>query len=65
MDGFDSAKKLFASQLTIGGVDAQVTILWWLGLVALATWILLRTRSATGSSRSAATRRRPARSACR
>ncbi|MFE5933831.1 ABC transporter permease [Streptomyces sp. NPDC056470] len=44
MEGFPSAKKLFASQVTIGGVDLKVTILWWLGLVALATWILLRTR---------------------
>ncbi|MFD3946749.1 ABC transporter permease [Streptomyces sp. NPDC058579] len=44
MEGFSSAKKLFASQLTIGGVDLKVTILWWIGLVAVATWILLRTR---------------------
>ncbi|MFE5614862.1 ABC transporter permease [Streptomyces sp. NPDC056463] len=44
MEGFPSAKKLFASQVTIGGVDLKVTILWWIGLVALATWILLRTR---------------------
>ncbi|QGZ51698.1 ABC transporter permease [Streptomyces sp. QHH-9511] len=44
MEGFPSARKLFASQLTVGGVDLKVTILWWIGLVALATWILLRTR---------------------
>ncbi|MEU6982557.1 ABC transporter permease [Streptomyces sp. NPDC046324] len=44
MEGFPSARKLFASQLTIGGVDLKVTILWWIGLVAVATWILLRTR---------------------
>ncbi|MFD9488597.1 ABC transporter permease [Streptomyces sp. NPDC059991] len=44
MEGFASAKKVFASQLTIGPVDLKVTILWWFGLVALATWILLRTR---------------------
>ncbi|MGW6566340.1 ABC transporter permease [Streptomyces sp. NPDC054975] len=44
MEGFPSAKKLFASQLTLGGVDLKVTILWWIVLVALATWILLRTR---------------------
>jgi simple sugar transport system permease protein len=25
-------------------VDLQVTILWWIGLVAVATWVLLRTR---------------------
>ncbi|WP_371655462.1 MULTISPECIES: ABC transporter permease [unclassified Streptomyces] len=44
MEGFVSAKKVFASQLTVGPVDLKVTILWWFGLVALATWILLRTR---------------------
>lgn len=44
MEGFDSAKKLFASQLTLGGVNFKVTILWWFGLIAVATWILLRTR---------------------
>ncbi|MFF3314344.1 ABC transporter permease [Streptomyces sp. NPDC003035] len=44
MEGFASARKLFASQLTVGGVELKVTILWWFGLVAVATWILLRTR---------------------
>ncbi|MET9513525.1 ABC transporter permease [Streptomyces sp. NPDC002994] len=45
MEGFSSAKALFASQVTIGGVNLKVTVLWWLGLVAVATWILLRTRA--------------------
>ncbi|MFC8661648.1 ABC transporter permease [Streptomyces sp. NPDC057199] len=44
MEGFASARAVFASVLTIGGVDFKITILWWLGLVALASWILLRTR---------------------
>ncbi|MGW1891431.1 ABC transporter permease [Streptomyces sp. NPDC002004] len=44
MEGFSSAKDVFASTLTIGGVDFKITILWWLVLVAVATWILLRTR---------------------
>ncbi|MFJ4918698.1 ABC transporter permease [Streptomyces sp. NPDC088725] len=44
MEGFSSAKKLFASTWTVGGVGLKVTILWWAVLVALATWILLRTR---------------------
>ncbi|WP_367130853.1 MULTISPECIES: ABC transporter permease [Streptomyces] len=44
MEGFESARAVFASHFTIGGVDVQVTILWWLGLVAVATWVLLRTR---------------------
>ncbi|MFF7983098.1 ABC transporter permease [Streptomyces sp. NPDC007901] len=45
MEGFASARAVFASTLTIGGVDFKVTILWWLALVALASWILLRTRA--------------------
>jgi simple sugar transport system permease protein len=44
MEGFESARKLFASELTLGDVTLKVTILWWFVLVALATWILLRTR---------------------
>ncbi|GAA2256919.1 ABC transporter permease [Streptomyces amakusaensis] len=44
MEGFSSAKALFASEFTLGDVTIKVTILWWIGLVALATWILLRTR---------------------
>jgi simple sugar transport system permease protein len=45
MQGFPSCRDLFASHWTIGAVDLQVTILWWLGLVAVATWVLLRTRA--------------------
>ncbi|QGV77806.1 ABC transporter permease [Streptomyces ficellus] len=44
MEGFASARALFASQFSVGGVDIKVTVLWWFGLVAVATWILLRTR---------------------
>ncbi|MFJ6635026.1 ABC transporter permease [Streptomyces sp. NPDC091376] len=43
MEGFSSAKKVFAT-FTVGGVDIKTTILWWIALVAVATWILLRTR---------------------
>jgi simple sugar transport system permease protein len=39
--GFSSAETLFASR--IGGFS--VSILWWLAVVALATWVLHRTRS--------------------
>ncbi|MER7056033.1 ABC transporter permease [Streptomyces sp. NPDC000351] len=59
MEGFDSAREIFASTLTIGGVGFKVTILWWLALVAVASWILLRTRAgnwifAVGGNRDAA-----------
>ncbi|GAB2612878.1 ABC transporter permease [Streptomyces capparidis] len=43
MDGFDSAKKVFASEIGVGDVDFKITILWWLLFVAVATWVLLRT----------------------
>ncbi|WP_156722262.1 ABC transporter permease [Streptomyces apocyni] len=45
MEGFESARQVFASQITIGDVNFKITILWWLALVAVATWILLRTRA--------------------
>ncbi|HEY9441179.1 MAG TPA: ABC transporter permease [Streptomyces sp.] len=44
MAGFASARSVFASQITIGDTELKVTILWWLGIVAVGTWILLRTR---------------------
>ncbi|MEU2879208.1 MULTISPECIES: ABC transporter permease [unclassified Streptomyces] len=45
MEGFPAAHAVFASTIGIGGVDFKVTILWWLGLVLIASWILLRTRT--------------------
>jgi simple sugar transport system permease protein len=45
MQGFPTAQDLFASHWTIGSVDLQVTIAWWIGLVVVATWVLLRTRA--------------------
>ncbi|GHD22505.1 ABC transporter permease [Streptomyces galbus] len=45
MEGFPAAHAVFASTFTVGGVDIKITILWWLALVAVASWILLRTRA--------------------
>ncbi|MFG2126536.1 ABC transporter permease [Streptomyces sp. NPDC048751] len=44
MDGFNSAKKVFASSFDIGGVQVKITIFWWLLFAAIATWVLLRTK---------------------
>ncbi|MBY8840887.1 ABC transporter permease [Streptomyces sp. SP2-10] len=44
MDGFDQAKKVFASSFGVGGVEVKITVIWWLVFAALATWVLLRTR---------------------
>ncbi|MFF0156983.1 ABC transporter permease [Streptomyces sp. NPDC005263] len=44
MDGFDQAKKIFASTFQVGGVTVKITIVYWLIFAALATWVLLRTK---------------------
>ncbi|BAH49309.1 ABC transporter permease [Rhodococcus opacus] len=44
MQGFDSAKKVFASSFTIAGVSVRITVLWWLLFTAVATWVLFKTR---------------------
>jgi simple sugar transport system permease protein len=41
VSGYEQARLLFASQ-PLGGF--RVSVLWWLGLAAVATWVLLRTR---------------------
>jgi simple sugar transport system permease protein len=43
IDGFDSAKAIFASEFAVGGVTIRITLLWWVLFVLLATWVLLRT----------------------
>lgn len=43
VEGYDGARALFASDIAVAGVDFPVSILWWLGLAALATWTLRRT----------------------
>jgi simple sugar transport system permease protein len=45
MDGFAQARTIFAAQPEIFGVNIYVTVFWWLAFVAVATWILLRTRT--------------------
>jgi simple sugar transport system permease protein len=42
--GYSVAKALFASDLVIGGAKFPISILWWLAIAALATWVLLRTQ---------------------
>ncbi|WP_306943084.1 ABC transporter permease [Streptomyces phaeochromogenes] len=44
MDGFDQAKKIFASEISIGDVDVKITVFYWLVFAAAATWLLLRTK---------------------
>jgi simple sugar transport system permease protein len=42
--GFDTAHALFASRIMIGTSSFQISILWWIGVTILATWLLTRTR---------------------
>lgn len=42
--GFALADKLFAHEITVFGASFRISILWWIGLTILATWVLLRTR---------------------
>jgi simple sugar transport system permease protein len=43
--GYELARKIFASNLTIQGQNFNVAILWWIAITALATWVLLRMRA--------------------
>ena len=42
--GFESARKVFASSFAIGGVTVKAPVIYWLVFVAIATWVLIRTR---------------------
>lgn len=44
MEGYSSAKAFFASSFEVFGVDVQITVVWWLLFVALASWLLFKTR---------------------
>jgi simple sugar transport system permease protein len=44
LDGFASAKAVFASDIPLGFMTVKITVLWWLLFTAIATWVLLRTR---------------------
>jgi simple sugar transport system permease protein len=44
IDGFNSAKAVFASSFNIGPVVVQITVIYWAILTVLASLLLLRTR---------------------
>ena len=44
LDGFESARAVFASDIDLGIITLKITVLWWLAFVAVGTWVLLRTR---------------------
>jgi len=45
LDGFDLGKAIFASDVPLGFMTVKVTVLWWFFFVAVASWLLLRTRT--------------------
>jgi simple sugar transport system permease protein len=44
MPGFDTLKAIFAANFQFGRVQVSIAIVYWLILVAIATWVLLRTK---------------------
>ena len=44
MDGYASLNFVFAHTFQIGAVQLNITVLWWILFVALAQWILTRTK---------------------
>jgi simple sugar transport system permease protein len=45
VENYDSVKLLFGSTLDIGGMDIKISIVWWFLVTAVASWVLLRTRT--------------------
>src|SRR5215204_2064582 len=43
LPGFEGIRSVFARSFSIGNADFSVAIVWWLGVAAVATWVLMRT----------------------
>jgi simple sugar transport system permease protein len=43
LDGFDSAKKVFASSFDVAGITINITVIYWVVLTLFGTILLLRT----------------------
>ncbi len=44
IDGYDSLSTVFASSFSLGGTTIWTLIIWWFFFVAVAAWVLQRTR---------------------
>ncbi|MCV2490246.1 ABC transporter permease [Geodermatophilus sp. YIM 151500] len=42
--GWTSAAAAFSSTVAVGDARFRISVLWWLGITAVATWVLWRTR---------------------
>ena len=48
LPGYESARQIFSSDISLFGTNFAVSIVWWIALTALATWVLLGPDSETG-----------------
>jgi len=44
MQGFESARTVFASSFNVFGVSVRITVLWWILFTVVATYVLFKTR---------------------
>lgn len=44
MEGFGSARVIFAGTIHIGSLSIRTTVIWWILFVAIASWVLYKTR---------------------
>ena len=44
MEGFPSARVVFAGTFHVGSLSIRATVLWWILFVAIASWVLYKTR---------------------
>ncbi|WP_144715670.1 ABC transporter permease [Curtobacterium pusillum] len=44
LDGFAVAEQIFAADVPVFGITVKITVFIWIALVAVASWVLLRTR---------------------
>lgn len=45
VEGYDSAKTIFGSTISAGDMDIKISIVWWLLVTVVASWVLIRTRT--------------------
>lgn len=44
LPGYDVLRLLFGGSISVGGANFPISIIWWIAITALATWVLMRTR---------------------
>ena len=42
-EGYQAAKRLFGSDIQLMGANFPISIVWWVALTLIATWVLMRT----------------------